>query len=133
MELQLKIIGVLLLILAGIHVFFPRYFNWKAEFESVSLINRQMMYVHTFFIVLIVFLMGLLCLSHTNELINKPFGRVISLGMGIFWFARLLTQFFWYSPKLWKGKSFETAIHIIFSLLWIYLSGIFSIIYFKIR
>ena len=59
MELQLKIIGVLLIALALLHAFFPRYFQWKKELSGLKLINRQMMYVHTFFIALAVFLMGL--------------------------------------------------------------------------
>lgn len=84
-----------------------------------------MMYVHTFFIGLIVFLMGLLCLTSAEDLINTRLGKRITLGLGIFWTCRLLIQFFGYSSKLWKGKRFETAVHIFFSLLWAYLSVVF--------
>lgn len=44
---------------------------------------------------------------------------------------KLFIQFFGYSPKLWKGKLFETAVHIIFSFLWIYISFVFWKIYFN--
>ena len=125
MEIHFKIIGTALIILALIHVIFPRYFNWNEDLKSLSLINREMMIVHTFFIAVVVFLMGLLCLIHTNEIIETKLGKSISLGFGIFWTLRLLIQFFGYSSKLWKGKTFETIVHIIFSGLWIYLSGIF--------
>ena len=67
MELHLNIIGVILILLAVVHIFFPRYFEWKEELKALSLINRQMMIVHSFFIALIVFLMGLLCLISTFE------------------------------------------------------------------
>ncbi|SHF91408.1 hypothetical protein [Flavisolibacter ginsengisoli] len=130
MEPQLKIIGVLLLLLALLHVIFPRYFKWKAELSNVSNINRQMMYVHAFFIALIVFLMGLLCLTSSNELTTTIFGKRISLGLGIFWLTRLFIQFFGYSSLLWKGKTFETTVHVLFSGLWIYLSLVFLSIYF---
>lgn len=43
--------------LAIIHVAFPRRFDWKKNAALPSLINRQMMYIHTFFIALVVFLM----------------------------------------------------------------------------
>lgn len=125
MEVHFKIIGALLMALALVHVIFPKYFNWKEELKPLSLINRQMMTVHTFFIALMVFLMGLLCLTSASELITTKLGKRISLGLGVFWFIRLLIQFFGYSTALWKGKKFETAMHILFSLFWAYLSVMF--------
>lgn len=125
MEIHFKIISILLMALALVHVIFPKYFNWKEELKSLSLINRQIMIVHTFFIALVVFLMGLLCLLSTAELIETKLGKTISFGLGIFWLIRLFIQFFGYSTALWRGKKFETTIHILFSLLWIYLSVVF--------
>lgn len=125
MEVHFKIAGILLMFLALIHIIFPRYFNWKIELQSLSLINRQMMTVHTFFIALVVFLIGLLCLTSTTDLIETKLGKTVSLGFGIFWSIRLVIQFFGYSSDLWKGKTFETTMHILFSTLWIYLSVIF--------
>ena len=131
MELQLKIIGILLSILAIIHLGFPKYFNWKTELQSLSLINKQMMIVHTFFIALVVLMIGLLCLTSSKELIETEFGKKIALGFGVFWGIRLIFQLFVYSPKLWKGKIFETAMHIIFTIFWIYMSILFLYIFFK--
>lgn len=125
MQLHLHIIGISLMILALIHIIFPKYFNWKEELKSLSLMNKQMMTIHTFFIALIVFLMGLLCLTSANELIGTKLGKTVSLGLGIFWAIRLFIQFFGYSSTLWKGKPFETFIHIVFSGFWIYLNGVF--------
>lgn len=125
MEIHLKIIGCLLIGLALIHIAFPKYFNWGKELKSLSIINRQMMAVHTFFIGLTVLLMGLLCLTSSSELIETNLGKKISCGLGVFWTIRLFIQFFGYSSNLWKGKKFETLMHIIFSLLWTYLSIIF--------
>lgn len=125
MELHFKITGVLLIVLALMHLAFPTYFKWKKELQSLSLVNRQMMVIHTFFIALTVFLMGLLCLSATTSLIETQLGKMISLGFGFFWSIRLVIQFFGYSSKLWKGKTFETIIHIVFSVLWTYFSLVF--------
>ncbi len=88
------------------------------------------MYVHTFFIALTLFLIGLLCLTSPADLINTTLGKRVSLGLGIFWALRLFVQFFVYSSTTWRGKAFETKIHILFSIFWIYLSVIFILVYF---
>jgi hypothetical protein len=129
MELHLKIIGFCLIGLGLVHAIFPRQFNWKHELSSLSIMNREMMYVHTFFIAFTLFLIGLLCLTSPTELINTTFGKRISLGLGIFWTLRLFVQFFVYSSKTWRGKRLETIIHILFSIFWTYLSAIFILIY----
>jgi len=129
MELHLEIIGILLILLALIHFVFPKRFNWKQELSSLSLINRQLMYIHSFFIAFVIFLMGVLCLTSANELLNTSFGKRILLGLAIFWAVRLIVQFFGYSTKLWKGRSFETTVHIVFSLFWIYLVVVFILTY----
>ena len=122
-----------MVLLAILHLFFSRYFKWKTEFGTVSIINRQMMYIHTFFIGLTVFLMGILCLTSGEELVTTTLGRRICFGLGMFWTVRLYIQFFGYSSKLWKGKSFETTMHILFSFIWIYLSVVFLYISLSIR
>ncbi|MBG8555928.1 hypothetical protein [Hymenobacter guriensis] len=131
MELQLKLIGALLLLLAGLHAGFPRYFNWAGELKPLSLINRQMMYVHTLFIALVVLLMGLLCLGYASDLLHTRLGHGVALGLSVFWLVRLVVQFFGYSAELWRGKRFETTIHVVFSLLWLYLTGFFFLIYWQ--
>lgn len=128
MQLQLEFIGALLVVLALLHAGFAWYFDWRREFAVVSLLNRQMMYVHTFFVALAVLLMGLLCLTSAAELAGTPLGRRVALGLGVFWLARLLIQFFGYSAELWRGKRFETIVHVVFSLLWAYVSGIFLLV-----
>jgi hypothetical protein len=129
MEVNLIIIGVILIVLAIVHVIFPQYFNWEKELANLSLINKEMMYVHTFFVALTVFLIGLLCLTSYNDLIHTILGKRMSLGLSIFWFIRLLIQFGGYSSSLWKGKRFETFVHIVFSILWTYLTLIFFLIF----
>lgn len=125
MEIHFKVIGSLFIVLALSHIFFPRYFNWKQELAKLSLVNRQIMTVHSFFIALMVLLIGLLCLTSAHELITTPLGKRISLGLGIFWSARLLIQFVGYSSKLWKGRLFETGVHVLFAIFWTYISVVF--------
>jgi hypothetical protein len=128
MQLQLNIIGGLLIALSLVHVIFPKYFSWKKELALLSLINRQIMQVHTFFIALTVFMIGLLCLTSAHDIITTTLGKRIALGLSVFWGIRLIIQFFGYSSMLWRGKTFETIAHIIFSLLWVYLTASFWIV-----
>lgn len=123
MILLLQILGIVLILLALLHLIFPRYFRWKEELAGLSLINREIMMVHTFFIALTVLLMGLLLLTSADLLTATVLGRRLSGGLAFFWGVRLLCQFFWYSPANWRGKPFETMAHILFTVLWLTLTG----------
>ena len=127
MNLLIEMAGYLLILLGIVHVVFPRYFKWKEDLASIPRVSREIMYVHTFFIALTVLLMGLLCVTSAEDLITTALGKKITLGIAVFWSIRLLIQFFGYSKELWKGKRFETSVHIAFSFLWLYLSTIFWI------
>jgi len=125
MIIHLHLIGFILIALALVHFIFPKYFDWKNELDKLGLINKQMIYVHTFFIALIVLMMGILCLKNAQDLTETRLGSRLCLGLAIFWGCRLLIQFFGYSAQLWKGKKFETFIHVLFSLLWTYFTTLF--------
>ncbi|GAB2665477.1 hypothetical protein GCM10027036_18780 [Flavihumibacter cheonanensis] len=122
---QIQIVGIALILLALLHLIFPRYFNWKKELAGLSVINREMMIVHTFFIALTVLLMGILCITSANELSETTLGKRLAAGIGLFWFIRWIVQFTGYSSVNWKGKNFETAVHVFFSLFWTYVTGLF--------
>ena len=81
MEQHLRITGSLLILLAFIHASFPRYFEWKKELGALSIINRQLMYVHSFFIALVILLMGILCLTSSAELTGTILGKRVALIM----------------------------------------------------
>jgi len=124
---HLHVTGFLLMALALMHAVFPRYFNWKEELARLSLINRQMMQMHSFFLALVLLGMGLLCVMSGQELVGTSLGKRICLGLGVFWITRLLVQFVGYSSKNWRGKTFETTMHVVLALFWSYLSGVFLV------
>lgn len=131
MVLQIQLIGISFILLGAIHVIFPKYFKWKIELKKISLINKEMMVVHTFFVAFGVVLMGVLCLSSAEELLSTQLGQKIGLGLCLFWGVRLIVQFFGYSSELWKGKTFETIVHVLFSIFWFYLTVVFGMVYFR--
>ncbi len=125
MEIQLKIAGIILLLLASLHGIFPRYFRWKESLLSLSLLDRQVMYIHTFFIALTVALMGVLCIVAAPDLAHTSLGKKVCMGIGFFWAVRLIVQFWGYSSELWSGKKLETTVHVLFVFLWTYLTVLF--------
>jgi hypothetical protein len=129
MELHLKIVGWSFIALAFVHAIFPRYFNWSQELKSLSLINKQILQVHTFFIALTVGLMGLLCITSANELCTTILGKRVALGLCFFWCCRFVIQFVGYSSILWLGKLFETIVHIVLSIFWLYVTLVFGAAY----
>ena len=131
MQTLLEITGGLLIGLALLHAIFPRYFRWREETTGLSLLTRQILYIHTFFIALTVFLMGLLCLTSASDLMETPLGRRICLGLGFFWSIRLVIQFFGYSSQLWRGKTLETSAHVAFTLFWAWLTALFLMVALK--
>ena len=122
---HLRVAGALMIALASVHVIFPRYFNWREDLAPLSLINRQLMWVHTFFVALVVLLIGILSIAEASSLVSTELGRSVTLGVGIFWGCRLVLQWFGYSWELWRGKRFETIVHVAFTLLWSYFTALY--------
>jgi hypothetical protein len=127
LAVHLKIVGVLLVLLALLHASFPRRFKWAEELRRLSLLSRQIFLVHTFFVALTVLLCGLLTFFYAEALLaGTPLARAVLAGLTLFWAARLAVQLFVYSPALWRGHRFNTAVHVIFTCLWTYFVGVYG-------
>lgn len=125
MEIHIKIIGLMFIALGCSHVLFPYLFQWKKDLGNLLLINKQLMYVHTFFIALMLILIGVLCFASASALLETVLGRQICIGLSIFWLMRLGIQLFGFSSVLWKGKTKEKVIHYMFIMLWSYCTSVF--------
>ena len=123
---HLKLVGALLIGLALAHLTFPKRFDWGNDLAKLQLLNRQMFWVHCFFLCLTLTLMGSLCLLWPQAFLEGgELRRLVSGGFAFFWFMRLLIQFFVYDPQLWRDKSFETVVHVVFGFLWSYFTLVF--------
>ncbi len=122
LRVHLHIAGALLLLLGLAHSVFDRYFGWKRELATLSLLTRRVFQVHCFFIALVLVMLGACSLFFTGALLEPtPLSRVLLAGLVVFWFCRLLAQWFVYDSAIWRGRPFYTVMHAAFSLLWIYL------------
>lgn len=126
-EICLRAAGLLMLGLSTLHLVFPKRFEWKRDLAQLTLLNRQIFYVHTVFVCLVLLWMGALALLDPAALLER--GRLASWvngGCAGFWFARLCTQHFGYSAELWRGKPLETLVHWLFTGFWVFLTAVFS-------
>jgi hypothetical protein len=125
---HLQMVGALLVLLGLSHAFFNRYFGWGRELAGVSLFTRRVFFVHTFFIGLGVALAGIGSLLYADALLRPgALSRAILAGMVLFWFCRLLAQFFAYDAAIWRGDRFRTWMHVAFTLLWCYVTATYGI------
>ena len=125
--LHLRIAGALLILLAAAHLLFPRALGWPEDLAKLTLLNRQIFLVHVGFIMLVLVLFGGLAIAYAGELAAPgPLATPILGGLALFWFLRLLTQHLVYDPALWRGNRRNTTLHILATLLWIYLTAVFA-------
>jgi hypothetical protein len=127
LTLHLRFAGALLLCLAAAHVILPRALGWSAELRGVSLLTRQVSYVHTYFIGLMCGLFGLAATLLTADLVAP--GRMASgvlIAAITVWGSRLLVQLCVFDPSLWRGQALTILGHVAFVALWTYLTGVFT-------
>jgi hypothetical protein len=125
--LHLQITGIMMAALAVLNLALPRFLRWRDELAPLSLLTRQVFQVHAFFIALIVALFAALLLTSSNALLEPTrLSRVVLAGLTIFWGMRMLIQWFYYSPALWRGHRVNTAVHCLSSIGWIYMTTTFA-------
>jgi hypothetical protein len=126
-RLHLEIAGMALIALGLAHPAIGWYCRWREDASKLSLFTRQVFYVHTFFIVLVLVLSGAVTCIYAEELLDpSPLSRAISAGLAVFWLCRLVCQWFVYDASLWRGNRFRTAMHVAFSMFWIYLVAVYG-------
>ncbi len=126
--IHLRIVGATLLVLALAHICFGRHLEWRVDASRLSPINRQIFHVHTFFICLVLAMMGVLCLFYTKALTTPtPLARVILCGLVIFWSVRLVFQWFVFDKSHWRGRWLYAFVHVVFTLTWMYYTFAFAL------
>lgn len=126
--LHIQVAGLLTIGVALAHGFFPKHFGWRDDVGKLTLINREIFYVHFGFVVLVLMMLGTLSLGWSAELASgSGLARPLLAGMALFWAARLAVQFLGYSPELWRGVPARTAIHALLTIVWSYLAATYAI------
>jgi hypothetical protein len=123
----LRLAGAGLLLLAVLHIPIGRELRWREDASRLTATNQAIFHVHTFFICLMIVMMGLPCLLNPQVFVEQSrAGAWLTWSFTGFWAARLYCQFFVYSSDLWRGKRREIIIHRVFTFVWIALTGLFA-------
>jgi hypothetical protein len=130
---HLRLVGVIMAALVVVNLFVPGRLRWREELARVSLVNRQIFQVHTMFIVLILAMFAVLLLTSAEALLEPTrLSRLVLGGLTIFWGLRMLTQWFYYSPAIWRGNRFHTVMHAVFSVAWVYVTLVLATAFWRI-
>jgi hypothetical protein len=120
--------GVVMAALVLVNLLVPSRFHWREEMSRLSLVNRQIFQVHSIFLVLTLGLFSLLLLTCASALVEPTrLSRAILIGLTIFWGLRMVMQWCFYSSELWRGHRFNTVVHYVFSVIWVYLTTLFAV------
>jgi hypothetical protein len=126
LEPNLTITGVLLVSLGALHAALPVLLQWNRELAAASMINREVSYVHCFFIGLACALWGLLPLTAGRLLLApSPVTRLVLTGAVIFWACRLVIQLAVFNRHARESATWR-ALSIAGSALWFYLTAIWT-------
>ena len=127
LSILLRLAGAGLIALALLHLPMATKLGWRVEAARLSPMNASVFHVHTFFVCLVLVMMGLPCLIQPEVfLVPSKAGAWISWSIAVFWALRLYCQFFVYRADLWRGKRMETTMHILFSFIWTALTALFT-------
>lgn len=127
LEILLRIAGAGLIALAFLHVPIARRLRWREEAALMSELNAAVFHAHTFFVCLVLFGMGLPALVEPSVFTTPSRAALWGCGfLAIFWTLRLVAQWSHYRPSWWRGKPFETAMHWLFTGVWLFLAGLFG-------
>jgi hypothetical protein len=123
LAIHLRFVGGIMAILVVVNLAVPGRYHWREELSRVSLLNRQIFQAHTVFLILLLALFAALFAFYADALLEPtPLSRAVLAGLTIFWGLRMLMQWFFYSPAIWRGHRFNTIVHGVFSVAWVYVT-----------
>ena len=124
---HLRIVGALMAALVAVNLWVPRRYRWREEMAQLSLLNRQIFQAHMVFLLLTLALFSALLLTSGEALLEPtPLSRAMLIGLTIFWALRMGMQWWFYSSAIWRGHRFNTAMHYVFSVTWVYVTAVFA-------
>lgn len=124
---HLRMVGGLMACLVVVNAYVPRRYRWREEMAALSLLNRQIFEAHAVFLMLTLALLAVLLLGSPDALLERTrASRALLIGLTVFWGLRMLMQWWFYSPAIWRGHRFNTAMHYFFSAAWVYTTAVFA-------
>lgn len=119
--------GHFVILLASFQV--PKQLVWREDLAQLTRFNRKVFWTYGGFIVGTIVAFGVLALVLHDELLRGDRSAVaVSLFIGAFWTARVLTDFFYFGNEDWpRGALFEIG-HVAPTLLFCALAILFGVV-----
>jgi hypothetical protein len=126
LTLNLAVTGALLVGLGVLHIALPAVLGWHSELTGLSPLNREVSYVHCFFIGLACVLWGLLPLTAGHLLVQPgPVTRLVLTGAVAFWASRLVIQLVVFNRHARQSVAW-LALCVAGTVLWLYLTAVWT-------
>jgi hypothetical protein len=120
---NLTVAGAILIGLGVLHIALPSVLRWRQEFAGVSMVNRDVGYVHCFFIGLSCLLWGLLPVMAGRSLVAPgPVTRLVLVGAVVFWGSRLLIQLTVFNRHAARSRCWR-VLSVAATGMWLYLTA----------
>lgn len=106
------------LLLACLNLRLDKLLHWDTELKSMSLLLREVFFVHKWFISITLAIFGVVTLRFAGGMAGGliPMGRWLAVGIGLFWAIRTLIQWVYYSKSHWIGDRGKTTVHWILTI-----------------
>ncbi|MGZ3696406.1 MAG: wax synthase family protein [Bdellovibrionota bacterium] len=115
-----------LVLVASLQV--PGKLGWHAEFQKLQPLNRKVFWTYGGYILSTIIFMGIMSivLSRNISALSSVSGKCWLIFISLFWWARVLTDFFYFSHNDWpKGPLFEIG-HVCLTTLFLFLVCLYT-------
>ena len=112
-DLALRAAAIAQFAVAILNLFLIRIMKWKPDLERMPLLIREVFRVHCIFISLTLSIFAALTWRFADDIATaaNPLCIWLAAAIGIFWAARSVMQWLYYSPSHRRGDSLRTLIH----------------------
>ena len=106
----------------------PRVLEWNVELKKLSVLSRQLVWVHGAFIVLVIVGFGMLSVGAPRELASGSIlARGVCLFIAVFWTMRLVVQFFVFDAKPYLTSGLLSLGYHGLTAVFAYQAGVFGV------
>lgn len=120
--------GIAHLMILGASFQVPGKLGWKEEFRKLKPLNRKVFWTYgAYILVIIIFMSGVsFTLAREVQNLGSPAALLWLLFIALFWWARVLTDFFYMSHEDWPQGPLFTVGHTCLATLFLFLACLYS-------
>jgi hypothetical protein len=123
----LKLAGLAQLVLVAGSVAIPKCLDWKGGLAGLKTLLRQMFWTYAVYISVMHLFFGIVSLFAAEELLSGGMiTTTLCVLMFVWWFARILIQFFYFDKSEVPETAFNKLAEVALVLLFVYLSGVYG-------